>query len=187
MAGLQAMFGSHRIGHRRDPGDQPLGDAADLLGDLRIRVDRLLLLQDLLERLQAHRLLVLGRDALVDQHGLAGQRVGAAVGEVVIGRVAGEQHQDQQARVEATSARSLLVLPVAERILVHRLLLRFVLGYYNCRTSRKPTRALVTSTPPAARHAERDCAGALAQEPPRYMRLRQPGLTQATPVAGARR
>ena len=36
--------------------------------------------------------------------------------------------------------------------------------YYNCRTSRNPTRALVTSTPPGARHADRVCAGALAQE-----------------------
>ena len=57
-------------------------------------------------------------------------------------------------------------------------------GDYNWRTSLKPMRALVASVPPDCRQADRACAGALAQEPPRYMRLRHPGLIHAAPVAG---
>src|SRR3546814_14664076 len=50
------------------------------------------------------RLLVLRRYGLVDQHRLAGQRIGRAVGEIVVGAVGGERHQDQQARAEAEPA-----------------------------------------------------------------------------------
>src|SRR3546814_2573078 len=62
------------------------------------------------------RLLVLRRYGLVDQHRLAGQRIGRAVGEIVVGAVGDERHQDQQARAEAEPAPPALPgLPASER------------------------------------------------------------------------
>src|SRR3546814_5395747 len=98
--------------------------SSDLARDLRVRVDRALLRQDLLVGLQAERLLVLRRYGLVDQHRLAGQRIGRAVGEIVVGAVGDERHQDQQARAEAEPAPPALPgLPASEWILTHLLLL----------------------------------------------------------------
>src|SRR3546814_5633696 len=105
----------------------------------------LLLRQDLLVGLQAERLLVLRRYALVDQHRLTGQRIGRAVGDIVVGAVGDERHQDQQARAEAepaTPARPGVL--ASERIATHLLLLP---SCYILRTTRKPIRPMVLSTP----------------------------------------
>ena len=68
------------------------------------------------------------------------------------------------------------------------LLIRFSSsGNQSSRTTRNPSRALVVSASADRRHAERTCVGPLAHEPPRMTRVRQPGLTQASPSAGARR
>src|SRR3546814_6980422 len=83
-----------------------LRDLSHLARDLRVRVDRALLRQDLLVGLQAERLLVLRRYGLVDQHRLAGQRIGRAVGEIVVGAVGDERHQDQQARADRSEERT---------------------------------------------------------------------------------
>ena len=48
-------------------------------------------------------------------------------------------------------------------------------------------RPLVLSTPAGARHEERVWSGALAQDPPRTTRVRQPGLSQLEPSIGERR
>ena len=102
---LQVVFGGERILDLRDLRDQPLRDLAHLARDLRVGIQRLLLRQDLLVGLQAQRLFVLRGDALVDHHLLAGQRIGAAVGEPVERGVTGEQHQHPQAQAaESESA-----------------------------------------------------------------------------------
>src|SRR5690606_19524560 len=101
---------------------QALRDLRHLARDLGVVVQRRLLRQDLLERLQPERLLVLRSDALVDQHGLAGVRIGAAVGEPVPGGVAGEQDQHPPAQPAAAPAPGAL-LSVAEGILSHAPLL----------------------------------------------------------------
>src|SRR5690606_3774656 len=186
--GLLAILRGERrldLGHLRD---QSLGDAAYLARDLGIGIHRPFLAQDLLVGLQPQRLLVLDRQAAVDQHRFAGHRVHRLVGEPVVHAVAREQQQDDEARVDATPARGRL-LPVAptERITSHLFPPALPIGGYRSRTTRNPRRALVVSTDVGARHAERAWAGELAQEPPRITWSRQPGLTQAEPSPGARR
>src|SRR5690606_38864342 len=137
--------------------------------DLRIRIHRPLLAQDFLVGLQAQGLLVLDRQAAVDQHRLAGHRIHRLVGEPVVRAIAGKQQQDDEARVDAALAASRL-LPVTptERVTSHRLSFRpLPISPYRSRTTRNPRRALVVSTDAGARQADRVWAGELAQEPPR--------------------
>jgi hypothetical protein len=47
-------------------------------------------------------------------------------------------------------------------------------------------RVLVVSESTDVRQAARVCHGALAQEPPRMIRARQPGLNHAAPSVGVR-
>src|SRR5690606_18206735 len=136
--------------------------------------------------LQAQRLFVLHREAAVDQHRLAGDRIEGLVGEPVVRAVPDERDEDQDPRIE-TAARprrpALPWPPAAERILAHVPLP----ALQRSRATRKPTRALVLSTGDGARQELRVCCGELAQAPPRTTCMRQPGLTQAAPEAGARR
>src|SRR3546814_1059899 len=100
-----AVLGGQRVLDLRHLRDQALRDLAYLARDLRVRVDRALLRQDLLVGLQAQRLLVLRRYGLVDQPRRAGQRIGRAGGEMVVGAVGDERHQDQQPRAEGEPER----------------------------------------------------------------------------------
>ena len=109
MRRLQAVLGGERILDFRDLRDQALGDFTHLPRDLRVRVQRLLLRQDLLVGLQAQRLFVLRRDVLVDDDLFAGQRIGRAVGKPVIAAVDGEQHQYPDAQSAEAAKRTAVV------------------------------------------------------------------------------
>ena len=116
---LLGRDGRFDLGHL---GDQPLRDGAHLLGDLRIGIDRLLLLQDFLVGLQAERLLLFHADRIVDQHLLAGIRIDDAVVQVIAPAVHQEAQQDQPAQVAQSAAATPASLPVLRatvRILPH--------------------------------------------------------------------
>src|SRR3546814_14109537 len=93
-----AVLGGQRVLDLRHLRDQALRDLAYLARDLRVRVDRALLRQDLLVGLQAQRLLVLRRYGLVDQHRLAGQRIGRAVGEIGVGESGRESSREGEGK-----------------------------------------------------------------------------------------
>ncbi|VXB24911.1 hypothetical protein LUTEI9C_140058 [Luteimonas sp. 9C] len=104
-----------------DLGDQALGDQADLFRDLAVGIDGALLAEDFLVGLEAQRLLLIDIERAIDQHGLAGDRVDALVGEVVVRAVAREQQQDDEAHAEAAPRRAtgLTTVTAAEWILSH--------------------------------------------------------------------
>ena len=121
MAGLHAVLGGQRVLDLGDLDDQPLRDIAYLPRDLRVGIDRSLLREDFLVGLQPQRLFILRRDALVDEHFFASQRIGAAIGEIVVGAIHHERHEDQDSRAEAGTATpaALGLCAVTERVLTH--------------------------------------------------------------------
>ena len=104
IACLDAAFGGQVALDLVDLVDQPRGDAGDLPRDLRIRIDRAFLAEDLAIRLQAQGAFLLGIQGLVDQHLLAGVRIHGAIGKVVVRAIEQQRAHYQQAQAAATAA-----------------------------------------------------------------------------------
>ncbi|MNV14054.1 hypothetical protein D3C71_1047260 [compost metagenome] len=120
MRRLEPMFLGQCGLHHVHLGDQAPGDGLDLARLRRVGRQRPLLGQDLLVGLQAQRLFLGGIERAVDQHALPGIGIHRAVGEPVVGRVAGEGQQHPPADVaEHPRASGPALLLTSEWIVAH--------------------------------------------------------------------